>query len=380
MKRIRFSTETNVYLVVLCVFYGAPVMVEWLQSGQDGSSFLWSDIFRSWLRMAPYVVVFLMHNSLLMPLLLRQGRRVYYFLFVGLVLGLFFFYQCQQDPPDRQRLHRGPRQEMRQDRRPDFKDPDEPPFLKSRPDKKGERRPHHVRGQRELWDTFILVLMLGMNIGVRLFLRQRSVTRRMEELERRNLEQRLMQLRYQMNPHFLMNTLNNIHALVDIDPVQAQQSIVELSRLLRFVLYEADRPTVPLRHEIDFMNHYIALMRVRFDDRVRITVNMPDPVPEIDVPSLLFITFVENAFKHGVSYQYASFIDIALEVTGDGHILFNCDNSKHPTLKVTETDTEGGVGLRNVRQRLKLLYADRFSLDIADAPSSYSVRLSIPIA
>lgn len=105
-----------------------------------------------------------------------------------------------------------------------------------------------------------------------------------------------------------MNTLNNIHALVDMDAGKAKRTIVELSKLMRYVLYEASNRTILLSREIQFLDNYIALMKLRYTGRVRIECCMPDEVPEVQIPPLLFISFVENAFKHGVSYQEESFI------------------------------------------------------------------------
>ena len=367
MKRKSLSHELLFYSLVVGLLYAAPIVVEWLLSGDTQGAFSWSDIFRAWLRMLPFVIVFLIHNFLMLPLLVRRGRRTPYFVSVVAVLAVFFLYQCQQKPLP---PHHEPPMSQVHER----KAPDAPPHLHPK-----DRGPRHVKGQHELWDTLILMLVLGMNLGVKLYVRQREDARRMEELEHRNLEQQLAQLRYQMNPHFLMNTLNNIHALVEINPTEAQQSIVELSRLLRYVLYEADKKVVPLRNEVAFIYHYIALMRVRYDDNnVRIHVQMPDPVPEVRIPSLLFITFVENAFKHGISYQRASFIDLSMTVsTDERQLTFVCTNSRHPA--ATTSAGEGGVGLRNVRQRLDLLYADRYQLAISEEAATYDVRLMIPL-
>ncbi len=230
--------------------------------------------------------------------------------------------------------------------------------------------------QRELWDTLILLFLFGMNIGAKLFFRHRDDEHRMKELERANLHHTLTQLRYQLNPHLLMNTLNNIHSLIDIDPVVAQEAVVELSRLLRFVLYDADRERVLLRHDLEFIQHYVALMRVRYADTVRIDMRMPDVLPDVEVPPLLFISFVENAFKHGVSYQKESFIEIEESLSDDiSQLHFSCRNSNHGA----STLEYGGVGLSNVRQRLKLLYGEDYTLEIDNDPKVYTVRLTIPL-
>ena len=213
-----------------------------------------------------------------------------------------------------------------------------------------------------------------MNLGVKLYFRQRRDQKQLALLEKQNLEQQLEYLKYQINPHFLMNTLNNIHALVDFDPEKAKSTILELSKMMRFVLYEGNKKGVPLDREIAFMQNYITLMKLRYTDKVRITVKVPESIPNNEVPPLMFITFIENAFKHGVSYRQDSFIDIEISIN-DGHLIFCCSNSRIPK----EEDKHGGVGLANVKQRLDLIYKDRYKLDINDEPSHYTVKLNIPL-
>ena len=238
-------------------------------------------------------------------------------------------------------------------------------------------------GQHDLISLVILILMMGMNVGIKLYFRQRGDRKKMELLEKQNLEQQLEYLRYQINPHFFMNTLNNIHALVDIDPEKAKQTILELSKMMRFVLYEGNKQGVPLDREMAFLQNYITLMRLRYTDKVRISVDVPASLPSREVPPLMFITFVENAFKHGVSYRQASFIEITLTVSAPQHdtssapgtLTFVCRNSRIPK----EEDKHGGVGLKNVRQRLDLIYGECYSLDINDEPDTYTVTLTIPL-
>ena len=174
-----------------------------------------------------------------------------------------------------------------------------------------------------------------------------------------------------------MNTLNNIHALVDIDPERAKSSIVVLSKMMRYVLYEGNKKLIPLGREIGCLNNYVALMRMRYTDRVSISLDLPQPAEGEDrqpvVPPLLFITFVENAFKHGVSYQRDSFIDISIEQQDD-RVLFSCRNS----IAHLANSEKGGVGLANVGKRLQLIYGTDYDLQMADEDGVYSVKLLLP--
>ena len=124
----------------------------------------------------------------------------------------------------------------------------------------------------------------------------------------KGLTSELDYLKYQINPHFFMNTLNNIHALVDIDSKLAKDAIIELSRMMRYMLYETSSPTVPLRNELEFHRHFVQLMRLRFDDSVKVNYQDPDKNASClnaQVPPLIGIVFIENAFKYGISHRHS---------------------------------------------------------------------------
>ena len=229
-------------------------------------------------------------------------------------------------------------------------------------------------GEHEIMAIVVLILMFAANLGIKNYIRSRDDRKRLVELEKQNLEQQLEYLRYQINPHFFMNTLNNIHALVDFDPAKAQETIVELSKMMRFVLYEGNKQSVPLSRELDFIRHYVTLMQLRYTDKVKITLDLPQETPDRQIPPLILVTFIENAFKHGVSYQHESFIEVRVAVENET-MHFTCRNSKadHPN------EEKGGVGLANVRKRLDLLYAENYRLSIKDRPDAYHVELSIPL-
>ena len=195
----------------------------------------------------------------------------------------------------------------------------------------------------------------------------------MQELQAENLSRQLETLRYQINPHFFMNTLNNIHALVDIDPEQAKASIEEFSKLMRHVLYEGDRPTIPLAKETEFLRHYVSLMKLRYADTVRIDLSLPEKDEGAEIPPLMLASFVENAFKHGISYEKPSFVRVTVSVE-DGKIVFRCANSRQDSAQAAQH----GVGLANVRGRLDLLYGDRYTLHIDPSGDVYDVLLLLP--
>jgi LytS/YehU family sensor histidine kinase len=230
-------------------------------------------------------------------------------------------------------------------------------------------------GEHDIIAVIMLMLMFGANLGIKSYYRHRHDEHRMISLERKNLEHQLEYLKYQINPHFFMNTLNNIHALVDIDPEKAKSTIVELSKMMRFILYEGDKYGVPLSRECEFIRTYVNLMRLRYTDKVKISLDLPSEMPDRTVPPLMLISFIENAFKHGISYQRDSFINIKLDVMQGQQLHFSCYNSKADK----SNDEKGGIGLNNVKQRLQLLYGSDFTLNIQDNPDTYNVELTIPL-
>ena len=331
-KRDR-KQETLIYLGLWVMLLIAPVISLSIRSANTDIAFDWSEILTVWKEYIPFFIVFLIHNHLMAPMLVYRQRRWAYLGLTLAIVVIFQVYQCNHRPNFRRH---GPRPEMMiKDQRPplppdmmegDFNGPpplpqgEQPPrrMMDKEPPRRmmDNERPPVMIGQHNIVALIILILMVGMNLGIKLYFKQRSDQKRLAELEKENLEQQLEYLKYQINPHFFMNTLNNIHALVDIDPEKAKDTILELSKMMRFVLYEGNKAGVPLNREIDFLQNYIILMKLRYTDKVKIKVETPATLPNKEVPPLMFITFVENAFKHGVSYQQESFIDISIKETG----------------------------------------------------------------
>jgi hypothetical protein len=345
----------------------------------------------------------------LAPLLIHQHRRTLYFSIAAALVAGFAVYQFnthkfngkrmrefrhQMELREKKMKQHDEHMEQRDELPPMFMDmPNDKAGRGPRPDDmpkdglgpndfkqdgprmmRGRHNPPIFFGEHDILSIVVLLLMFGANLGTKYYYRSRSDQRKLEELEKQNLEQQLEYLRYQINPHFFMNTLNNIHALVDIDPSKAQETIVELSKMMRFVLYEGDKSGVPLTKEFSFIRTYAKLMELRYTDKVKITVDVPNEAPDKTIPPLMLISFIENAFKHGISYQHDSFVDMKASIDGD-YLLFTCINSKAEK----PNQEKGGVGLTNVRKRLDLLYDKRYKLDIKDEPDIYTVVLKLPL-
>ncbi len=183
-------------------------------------------------------------------------------------------------------------------------------------------------------------LLVGFDTGLMTIFRLAKSERKRAILEKQNADVQLAFLRNQVSPHFFMNTLNNIHSLIDFDTDEAKDSIIRLSKLMRHLLYDSEIEKIPIRKEIEFIKNYVDLMKLRYSDKVKITLDLPDQLPDKSIPPLLFTSFVENAFKHGISYQHSSFINITFSIDDD-QLNFEVRNS-NPGL--TKKDEPSGIG------------------------------------
>ena len=359
---LRKHTEALIYAFCWMMIFVIPFVMMYLRTrNSTDEPFQWDELIRVWIGEASFLAIFIIHSCFLAPLIIYKNRRKLYFGLVTIIVVAFGIYQFNVRPPRPHHFHKN-HTEMVDDSQPR---PLPPP------------RPHHrpfFVDQVDFVSVIILVLMFGMNLSVKLLFKQNENEKKLQRLMNKNLNQQLEYLKFQINPHFFMNTLNNIHALVDIDPEEAKESIIELSNLMRYVLYDGNRPLTSLRKECDFIDNYIELMRLRYSDKVDIKTDRDDNLPDALIAPLITITYVENAFKHGVSYQHRSFIHITTHVA-DGRLLFTCENSKHKE----STEEHGGVGLANTRKRLDLIYGNDYTLDINDREDTYFVRLDIPL-
>ena len=192
-------------------------------------------------------------------------------------------------------------------------------------------------------------------------------------------ENQLKALEAQINPHFLLNTLNNIYALIAFDTDKAQQAVQELSKLLRYVLYDNQQTYVPLCKEVDFIRNYIELMRIRLSSNVKMTTQFDiQPDSQTLIAPLIFISLIENAFKHGISPTETSFISIRISESNK-EVICEIRNSNHP--KTMEDKSGSGVGLEQVSRRLEILYPGDYtwSKGISKEGEVYESRLSIRI-
>jgi len=309
---------------------------------------MWRGVYRWWGGAFSFLVIFLIHRLVLIPHLFLKHRISIYTIAAIFILTLFGITQHFIIDSRRPKPHH------------EVVMPPKRPY---------PRIPLMV-------NCGLAMLMFGFNLSLTLMFKNQREKSMREELERLRLDDELKYLRAQVNPHFFMNMLNNIHALVDIDPEKAKKVIIGLSRLMRHSIYEAEESGASLASEISFISNYVSLMRVRYpEDLVKINLELPSNVPsELRIPPLLYMPLLENAFKHGVSYINETEIDIKVTVE-PGQVNFTCRNTK-PAM--APHIIRGGLGLMNVRRRLLLLYGSDGYLDIDEEKDSYSVSLIIP--
>lgn len=366
-KLLHGQGEYLIYLTIWFVIFAAPVVSLYIRAAEDSRFvFDWHLLFPIWKVNLLFFSAFLIHNFLLAPLLIKHNRRKLYGLGVVVLLVTFVTVQYQTRPM---------RHMPRYDR---FRTEARGQCPSANYDEQKRERMRHVPpfmvGQVDVMSAITVIFLLGMNLGVKLYFRWNEERKQNEDLEKQNLKQQLEYLKYQINPHFFMNTLNNIHALVDIDPTKAKDSIVVLSRMMRYLLYESNNTMVTLQKEIEFLKSYIDLMSMRYTSKVHISLSIDGEDKPGYIPPLLLITFVENAFKHGVTYQQESFIRVKLS-TEDDALHFVCVNSRHEE----QPSQRGGVGLDNVRKRLDLIYKSRYDLSIDAKLETYEVKLTLPL-
>ncbi len=209
-----------------------------------------------------------------------------------------------------------------------------------------------------LRNIFNLILSAGIATTIQLAMRWHKAEEARLKAEAAHADAELRNLRNQINPHFLLNTLNNIYALTAIDSQKAQEAIQQLSKLLRHMLYDNQQGEVPLSDELAFLENYISLMKIRLSEAVDISFDVTGVKTNPTVAPLIFISLVENAFKHGISPTEPSFVHINFVADGS-RVVCSIENSNYPK---TPDDRSGhGIGLQQVQRRLDLAYPGRYA-------------------
>ena len=227
-----------------------------------------------------------------------------------------------------------------------------------------------------LGNTLLYALVVIVAVAVRMTSEWYKAESLRKDLEKSKTEAELQNLKSQLNPHFLFNTLNNIYSLIQIDGDRAQAAVYDLGQLLRYVLYDSSRPTVPVQKEMGFLRDYIALMKIRLPRHAELSVELPEKPSSREIAPMLFISPIENAFKHGVSNEFPSFIRIILRETAE-YMVCDITNSNFP--KADDDRSGSGIGIKNLEQRLEIIYPRRYIFTHGASEGVYSVHLEIPL-
>jgi LytS/YehU family sensor histidine kinase len=202
-----------------------------------------------------------------------------------------------------------------------------------------------------------------------------------QALETQTMQSELRFLKSQINPHFLFNTLNNLYALTLKKSDQAPEIVIKLSEMMRYMLYECNEKAVLLSKEINYIKNFIDLESIRQGKNVEINLEVKGEISEQMIAPLIFIPFLENAFKHGLNNHITQgFVNIFLELKGNT-IYFFIENSKPENVPQQRPNAprSGGIGLVNIHRRLKLIYPDQYDLKIRNTPKTYSVELTLQL-
>lgn len=364
------SIETIVFMVIWLGVFSFPFFQYRVNNEVN-----WDKVNGEWIRMASFLVIFILNAYYLVPSILFKKKYLHYIGFTLLVIlfvvGINFSLHYFLSPPQPLSM---PPMDL---------GPGMPPMeLGTKMPAPMGYRPPLMPQQKSIFmfivdDLLVAILVVAAGTTVKMMSQWLNEEDRRKDMEKEQLKTELALLRHQVSPHFFMNTLNNIHALVDINTETAKDAIIRLSTLMRYLLYDTAHGQTSLRKEVEFIVSYITLMELRFSKKVTINIEVPKDIPDIQIPPMLFISFLENAFKHGVSYQVASFVDFKLRLT-DRRLICNIKNSINKN-KESFDKSYSGIGLTNIRKSLELLFVKDYTLDIKESDNEFDVHLSIPL-
>jgi two-component system, LytTR family, sensor kinase len=364
MKNFFTGKKIQIFLHLLAwaILLGLPLY--FIKRWEVGQDFIWlyyiSNIISG--------IIFYINYLVLVPKYFFEKKRHRYLISVFILLIFFYFVSNGANElvfryiPGRDRTedNRKPDEEGRKP------GPPAPGILLGRPP---FQQMHFINY------SFTSLFLVFFSMGLRVLERHSQTEKLQKELEKEKLNSELAFLKNQISPHFFFNTLNNIYSLISINAEDSQKAVLKLSKLMRYLLYESEQGNTHLSSEIDFIKNYIDLMKLRMSEKINLSVTFPEKYNDLNIPPLLFIPFIENAFKHGISYREKSYIDISLMEINNS-ITFRCANSIFRSREEADR-TNSGIGLENVSKRLNLLFPGRHELKINKSDSDFEVLLFI---
>jgi LytS/YehU family sensor histidine kinase len=223
-----------------------------------------------------------------------------------------------------------------------------------------------------LGELYVISFVTSIKFIVEWFLEKKKN----EDLAKLQLSTELKYLRTQIQPHFFFNTLNNLYALTLQKSDNAPKLVIKLSEMMQYVLYDIDGSKTDLINEINHINNYIDIERLRFKDKVKAEMDITGDIEDVQVPPLLLLSFIENCFKHGMPGNQKLNINMSFEVLNSGYLEFILVNNFNP--EVSQNDVRG-IGNENAERRLKLLFSNDFVLESKIEDDNYKLYLKIPI-
>jgi len=344
----------------------------------------WINVFKIWKDQVLLIPVFAINHWLLAPRLMLKGKYSSYLISILFVIALctISYYYYEEVFMEKSGSAAGgivnagkkPRDPDREAPDPDRRPPDDNPKPRDERRDNTSNRPTPIPPYAHL--LMYSLLIAGVDSGLLFSKKWQENEEKKLILEQRNTEMQLDILKNQISPHFFMNTLNNIYSLIDNNSPKAKEAVMKLSKLMRYMLYENGSGKVKLSREFEFIQSYIDLMKLRFAEEMTIHLIIPVGYVDREIPPMLFISHIENAFKYGSSYENESFINIVFEVL-ENKLLFTCINTKHSGINKNQG---GGLGILNNENRLKLLFGPRYSLTINATEKLFNVSLEIPLS
>lgn len=328
----RVAIHALFWLTVFCLL----VLLDW----QGGEQTLRFSMFKQFVNIAFYAIIYYVNSEYLIPNYLRHN---YFWQYLGFLLGfavvitpfkVFLLYIISDNDPT-------------------YRDD-------------------------QIYYFIISFLTAGASTIVKISSDWAKSVQIQRELETRTMQSELNFLKSQINPHFLFNTLNSLYALTLKKSDEAPEVVIKLSEMMRYMLYECNEPKVYLDKEIGYLSNYLDLEKLRHK-KMDIKFSVEGDTHSLMIAPLIFIAFIENAFKHGASNSIAAgFVHIHIHVE-QGELNLYVENSKPEKQPSQEPKISGGIGLVNVRRRLDILYPDLNHLDIYDNPNTYAVNLWIKL-
>jgi len=218
--------------------------------------------------------------------------------------------------------------------------------------------------------------VIGFVTAIKLVIDWSIEKRRNEDLAKLQMSTELKYLRTQIQPHFFFNTLNNLYALTLQKSDNAPRLVIKLSDMMQYILYEVKSSKANLLEEINHINNFIDIERLRFNDKVNAEVDITGNIEDINVPPLLLLSFVENCFKHGMRGNDKLKINMSFEILNNEYLEFTLTNNFNPSASKVESS---GIGNENAKRRLKLLFSNNFILDSKIEGDIYKLFLKIPV-